>query len=107
MDLSLDSNYFINQIKSSQDKQLFIKYYENFQSHVLITKQYISIKKELLIYLKSFLDNPTHLLNLSESELCIYQQLYNELNHSITVIEDDAIQYKNNFKKYLFYLIKK
>lgn len=104
MDLFLDSKYFINQVKSSQDKEIFIKYYENFQLHLIQVKQYINIKKEFLEYIKILLDNP---LKLSQSDLIMYNNLYNEINTSITLIEHDAILYKNNFKKHLFYLIKK
>lgn len=104
MDLSLDSKFFINQIKTSQDKEIFTKYYDNFQLHLIQVKQYINIKKDLSKYIKLLLDQS---LELSQSDFIIYNQLYNEINNSILLIEDDAIRFKNNFKKHLFYLIKK
>lgn len=88
MNISIDVNYFVNQIKSEEDKELLKLYYENINEHIKISKEYIKLKKSLL-------------------ELLIKYQSKNaeEIKKSINIIESDAIEYKNTFKKELFKLI--
>lgn len=114
MELSLSTEYFLNQIKDNKDKELFIKYYDNFQIHLEQARKYINIKKSLFLITEEFISNLKKELDLLtetdnklEEELTHYIQLSNYINNSIKIIENDAMEYKEYFKKNLFYLIKK
>lgn len=103
MELSLSVEYFLNQIKNQDDKDFFILYYNNFQKHLEYAKQYIKLKKILENSITDLLD-----IKLTNAdEINIYTNLNNNIRNSIKIVENDAMNYKENFKKHLFYLIKK
>lgn len=126
MELSLSMSYFLNQIKNNNDKDFFINYYENFQIHLEHVKKYIEIKKSLQFKIKEFinrlkmqLEDIYYLKNINtryatdkilsqiNQEILLYETLYIDITNSLYTIEIDARNYKENFKKNLFYLIKK
>ena len=103
MNVSLDSNYFTAQMKTKEDKEFFHEYYNHFQIHLEQAKKYIELKRKFYNYLKNRIENNIILYN----EIDVYKKLYNELEYSIKLIENDSIEYKEKFKCHLFYLIKK
>lgn len=104
MNASLDSTYFINQIKNTKDKEFFIEYYNNFQLHLENAKKYIEIKKNMNNYIQNILVNQDDLMGV---ERITFEELYNDILIGIQLIEFDAMKYKDTFVKILFYLIKK
>ena len=104
MNASLDSTYFINQIKNTKDKEFFIKYYNNFQLHLENAKKYIEIKKNMNNYIQNILVNQDDLMGVDR---ITFEELYNDILIGIQLIEFDAMKYKDTFVKILFYLIKK
>lgn len=134
MELSLSITYFLNQINNLNDRDFFIKYYNNFQNHLDHAKKYIQIKKQLLDNIREFINMLTmqledvhYLRYLSNTltnkslqnitiydinvqinnEISLYKNMYKEINGSVNITELDARNYKELFKKNLFYLIKK
>lgn len=105
MEVSLDLNYFLQQINNNNEKEYLCQYYENYQNHLFYAKKIISIKKELNNSIQLFITNNTN--TILDNDVNLYQELYNDINVSISVIENDANNYKNYFLKNLFYLIKK
>lgn len=91
MNISLDLNYFINNIKNNKDKEFLKEYYEHFNKHIKILNDYIKIKQELKEIINKY-DNKQYIID--------------DINNSIKIIENDGIVYKNIFKKELFELIK-
>lgn len=104
MNASLDSTYFINQIKNTKDKEFFIEYYNNFQLHLENAKKYIEIKKNMNNYIQNILVNQDDLMGVDR---ITFEELYNDILIGIQLIEFDAMKYKDTFVKILFYLIKK
>ena len=104
MNASLDSTYFINQIKNTKDKEFFIEYYNNFQLHLENAKKYIEIKKNMNNYIQNILVNQDDLKGVDR---ITFEELYNDILIGIQLIEFDAMKYKDTFVKILFYLIKK
>ena len=104
MNASLDSTYFINQIKNTKDKEFFIQYYNNFQLHLENAKKYIEIKKNMNNYIQNILVNQDDLMGVDR---ITFEELYNDILIGIQLIEFDAMKYKDTFVKILFYLIKK
>jgi hypothetical protein len=96
MNISIDLNYFINQIESKNDQELLKFYYEHMTKHIEMTLNYLEIKKELLDFLLTYDNNKI-----------IYNDLQQHIENSIQLIELDAIEYKNKFKVILFNLINK
>jgi len=103
MNVSLNSNYFVAQMKTKEDQDFFYEYHNHFQIHLEHVKKYIEIKKNFYNYLCNRIEQEL----VRYEELEVYQKLYKELDHSIKTIEEDAIEYKEKFKHHLFYLIKK
>lgn len=103
MNVSFDLNYFISQMKNTNDQEFFNEYYNHFQIHLEHVKKYIEIKQNFHKYLQTKLD--THIITSEELE--IYQKLHKELEYSIDIITEDARNYKDKFRDHLFYLIKK
>jgi hypothetical protein len=121
MELSLSVTYFLNQIKDENDKKFFIQYYDNYLIHLDNVKKHIEIKKSLQLIIKNMITtlnnklteidynysiNDELKLKLS-NELILYNNINNDITNSLELIEIDARNYKENFKKNLFYLIKK
>jgi hypothetical protein len=104
MNASLNSTYFINQIKDTKDKDIFIEYYNNFQLHLEHTKKYIEIKQNMNTYIQNILINREDLTTIDR---ITFEELNNEIKNGLQLIELDAMKYKDNFVKILFYLIKK
>lgn len=124
MELSLSVTYFLNQIKENDDKEFFIQYYDNFLIHLDNVKKYIEIKKSLHLIIKNIISTLNNkLIEFNEqdenniindelklklsNELILYNGIYNDITNSLELIQIDAKKYKENFKKNLFYLIKK
>lgn len=92
MNISIDLTYFINKINKPTDKEFLKLYYEHINNHIQYTKNYIKIKEELIDLLLKYENN---------------EELINNIKHSIKIIETDAFEYKNIFRKKLFNLIDK
>lgn len=112
MNVSLDVNYFTAQMKNRKDKEIFNKYYTHFQIHLEHTKKYIEIKKEFYNYIFEILEQYKHnQIELPANKLIerieIYNILYKDIEESIKLVKEDAMEYKNKFRDHLFYLIKK
>jgi len=103
MNVSLDSNYFTSKMKTIEDQEFFYEYHNHFKIHLEHAKKYIALKRNFNNYLKNRIENKI----ITYNELEVYQKLYKELEYSIKLIEEDAIEYKEKFKHHLFYLIKK
>lgn len=101
MNISLDLNYFINQISLKEDKELLTNYYEHITKHIEITNNNLKEKTHFLEILIKYQENN----NNNHKELI--NNLINDIKHSINVIENDGIEYKNIFREILFQLIKK
>jgi hypothetical protein len=97
MNISIDLNYFINQIQLQEDKELLKYYYEHITKHIEYSKCYIELKKELLKYISNYHNNTNNNQN----------KLIQLINESINIIENDAMTYKNEFKILLYTLIQK
>lgn len=96
MNLSIDLNYYIKQIKSDNEKELLMYYYDHLTKHIKDSKDFIKCKKDFLNILLLYKDhNPIIPIEL----------LINGVNNSITQIEQNVINYKELFKKILFILI--
>jgi hypothetical protein len=92
MNISIDLTYFINKINKPTDKEFLKLYYEHINNHIQYTKNYIKLKEELIDLLSKYENN---------------EELINIIKYSINIIENDAVEYKNNFKKKLLKLIEK
>lgn len=110
MNVSLDVNYFIEQIKTKEDQDFFYEYYNHFQMHLEHVKKYIKIKQNFYNYINTHLEQYNQNQLQSEKlieKIEIYNLLYKEIEKSIKLVEEDAMEYKNKFRDHLFYLIKK
>ncbi len=92
MNISIDITYFINKINKPADKEFLKLYYEHINNHIQYTKNYIKLKEELIDLLLKYEND---------------EELINNIKYSINIIENDAIEYKNIFKKKLLNLIEK
>lgn len=90
MNISIDLNYFINKINKPTDKEFLKLYYEHINTHIQYTKNYIKLKEELIDLLLKYEHN---------------EELINNIKESIKIIENDAVEYKNSFRKKLLKLI--
>lgn len=92
MNISIDLTYFINKINKSNDKEFLKLYYEHINNHIQYTKNYIKLKEELLDLLLKYDNN---------------EEIIEKIKYSIKIIETDAFEYKNIFKKKIFNLTNK
>lgn len=104
MDLSIDINYFINQIESEKDQELLNKYHTNLQKHISACKDIIKIKEELK---NIIIDYQQIQQNGSLKNNIHMDKTIEELDKMINFIFTDSTTYKNLFKTQLFLLIKK
>ena len=94
MNISIDLNYFINQIESIDNKELLKYYYEHITKHIEYSIKYLQLKQELLDFISK-----------NKSQQIFYKTLTDNITQSINLVENDAINYKNEFKKTLLKLI--
>jgi hypothetical protein len=110
MNISLDLNYFIDQISLKEDKELLTKYYEHITKHIEITNNNLKEKTQFLEILINYQNNNNNTINnttINNNHKELIHNLINEIKNSIKLIENDGINYKNLFREILFQLIKK
>ena len=120
MNLSIDVNYYINQIELSEDKELLQNYYNNLQKHILICQSYIKVKNELynIIIDYQIIKNTKNIKNIDIDADLTNDKKNIDIDSNITysieeikkmkeLIITDMNNYKKLFKKQLFLLIKK
>lgn len=112
MNVSLDVNYLTTQMNNKEDQEFFHEYYNHFQIHLEHAKKYMEIKKKFYNYISEILEHYKHnQIELPANKIIerieIYNILYKDIEKSIKLVEEDAMEYKNKFRDHLFYLIKK